>query len=236
MAVPGRKVELHSLKARPDLNGKIARVTAFEHPTDPLRVMVQVDDQAIGVKFANIIFSPNEGMEDAVIGQDGILPVEQGKSLVYTLDVARFSANRNACIAGVEDVADVNKLHGSGEHGMRHLMLLNAKMYSYWTCPPPSYTDSVLQHLRDVVDHECFLAKPNIPADIARMRGVAYDREVASWGTARITEKFWIVEHRDDGAILVCADRPSLVCLALGQATAIAKLVLPLPQTARPPP
>ncbi|KAJ1483496.1 hypothetical protein T484DRAFT_1800139, partial [Baffinella frigidus] len=224
MAVPGRKVELHSLKARPELNGKIAIVTAWEHPTDNTRVPVDVDGQMIGVKLANLTWLPNEGMENAVLGQGGILPVEEGKCLCDLLHIARFSANRNACIPGVADIQDCARLHASGAQGLRALMLLNAKMYSFWTHPPPRYPDSVLQNLRDTTDQQCFANKPNIPPELSLMRNRAYDREVASWGTARISEKFWIVEHRDDGAVLVAADRPSLVCIALGQATAIGLL------------
>jgi hypothetical protein len=118
---------------------------------------------------------------------------------------------------------------------LKKIKLLTSQMYSFWT---RANGMPVLGLLRDWIDQNCARAvNPHTrevtgggpKGQLKWLQAASLDREVARWGdeNSRITGDFWVVEQRDDGAVLVSRTQQGLVCLGLGIADSICKVLPP---------
>jgi len=243
MSIPGRKVELHSLVAKPHLNGKRGVVAGTETPSGRVPVRVEGEEATQALKFANLRWDVGEEEMPAAPVCGGRLVEEDGRCLSTLLDMGRFIVNDNFHEA-VKDLKwdgdGMQRLRETPE-GLQKLKLLTSQMYSFWT---RANGTPVLGLLRNWVDESCAAAagpraaqsqrevtgrsKP-LSGPLDRVREAVNSREVARWGSqdARITGDFWVVEQRDDGAVLVSTSQCGLTCVALGIADSITKVLPP---------
>ena len=289
-SVPGRKVELHSLVAKPHLNGTRGVVTGPETPSGRVPVRVEGEEATQALKYTNLRWDVGEESVPAAPVCGGRLVEEDGRCLSGLLDMGRFVVNDNfhEAVKGLEWGGDgMHRLRETPEglqarilksapsgaseafgitfsncaraltfemvkctraltcenvcYALQKLKLLTSQMYSFWT---RANGTPVLGLLRNWVDESCAAAagpraaqsqrevtgrRKLLSGPLDRLREAINNREVAKWGDqdARITGDFWVVEQRDDGAVLVSTSESGLVCVALGIADSITK-VLPL--------
>jgi hypothetical protein len=234
MAIPRRKVELHSLQAKPHLNGKRGVVAGLETQSGRVPVSVEGEEGIQAVKFANLKWDVNEEAMPAVAVRAGVMIEEEGRCFSEILDMGRFLVNSyfGCIIPDMEWPDGLISLKGS-QKGLKQLTILTSQMYSFWT---RANGKPVLGLLRDLVDEQyARQLKPNerevtgrmprIASSLRLIREAVLSREVAKWGEQdfRITGEFWVCEQRDDGAVLVSTTQKGLVCLALGIADRITK-------------
>lgn len=243
MAIPGRKVELHSLVAKPHLNGKCGVVAGAETPSGRVPVKVEGEVVTTALKYGNLLWDVGEEVVPAAPVCGGRLVEEDGRCLSTLLDMGRFMVNENfhEAVKGLEwDGGALQRLRQTPD-GLQTLKLLTSQMYSFWT---RANGTPVLGLIRNWVDESCATAagpgaaKPHreimggrkmLSGPLERLREAVNSREVAKWGNqdARITGDFWVVEQRDDGAVLVSTSESGLVCLALGIGDSITKVLPP---------
>ena len=234
MAIPGRKVELHFLQAKPQLNGKRGVVAGPETSSGRVPVSVEGEEVIQAIKFANLKWDVGEEVVPAVAVRGGVMIEEEGRCFAELIDMGRFLVNSyfGCIVPDLEWPQGVQRLKESQE-GLLQQKVLTSQMYSFWT---RANGKPVLGLLRDWIDQqhaqsfkpserEVTGRIPRISSSLRLMREASLNREVAKWGEQdfRITGDFWVCEQRDDGAVLVSNTQKGLVCLALGIADKITK-------------
>ena len=233
MAIPGRKVELHSLQAKPHLNGKRGVVAGPETQSGRVPVSVDGEESVQAVKFANLKWDVGGEVAPAAAVSGGVMIEEEGRCFSELLDMGRVIVNSYfGCVVPDLKPESLPRMRNS-QTGLKQLLVLTSQMYSFWT---RSNGKPVLGILRDWIDQHCAQKckpterevtgrMPPISSSLRLMRDASLNREVAKWGEQdyRISGEFWVCEQREDGAVLVSSSQKGLVCLALGIADKITK-------------
>ena len=93
MAIPGRKVELHFLQAKPQLNGKRGVVAGPETSSGRVPVSVEGEEVIQAIKFANLKWDVGEEVVPAVAVRGGVMIEEEGRCFAELIDMGRFLVN-----------------------------------------------------------------------------------------------------------------------------------------------
>jgi hypothetical protein len=214
------------------LNGRRGHITGRETSNGRIPVLVDGESNSCGVKFSNVVWLPDE-YEDSTRAQavDGALIEKDGRTMSFFLDTGRIISNdMMPVVPGLSD--DMNAIYHLRQtpKGLMQISMLTARMYSLWYENAKKNGDGVYANLR--YNANSYMNSPDIAShpnfdQFESWAELLKNKELESWGDKkyRISGNFWIVEMRNDGAVMASMDNSGMVCLVLGIAEPIVALL-----------
>ena len=169
----------------------------------------------------------------------GRMQQKDGMTFVSIMDLARFhTVARNLASISMPllAVSDFNAMRLQGRHN--EISFVTARMWTYWDTPPYFGSTTIYEDVMNSAQESLEEISSSEPAsgekdeeDVSREfpsleeQARAVVEEAPRWASQRVSGKFYLLLMREDGTVVVTAEKPRRVYVVAGRVEPLFKLM-----------